>query len=204
MSSAAHDIALGHVEVVVLLLGAIVEYLTRGRGNAGRLAQEMGASPKGANIGQWMLKHEDALKGRPDLQKAEPHKGAHGSDGPQASPPSPNRQNVKGTTDSSSTIDRKARTHILDGDGPTSGGHRFGTGIPGKSEFPKGWSDEKIVKVVSDIAKDPETQWSKPDMRGYTTASSSHEGVDIKVVYDTVKDRVVTGYPTNTPKNPKP
>lgn len=204
VSSAAHNIALGHVEVVVLLLGAIVEYLTRGRGNAGRLAQEMGASPKGANIGQWMLKHEDALKSRPDLQKAEPHRGAHGSEEPQASTPSPNRQNVKETTDSPSIIDQKARTHILDGDGPTSGGHRFGTGIPGKSEFPKGWSDEKIVKVISDIAKDPDTQWSKPDMRGYATAFSSHEGVDIKVVYDTVKDRVVTGYPTNTPKNPKP
>ncbi|MEX6677794.1 toxin glutamine deamidase domain-containing protein [Pseudomonas sp. W2Oct36] len=78
VSSAAHNIALGHVEVVVLLLGAIVEYLTRARGNAGRLAQEMGASPKGANIGQWMLKHEDALKSRPDLQKAEPLKGGMG------------------------------------------------------------------------------------------------------------------------------
>jgi hypothetical protein len=77
---------------------------------------------------------------------------------------------VKETTDSPSPIDQKARTHILDGDGPTSGGLRFGAGIPGKSEFPKGWSDEKIVKVISDIAKDPETQWSRPDMRGLTTA----------------------------------
>jgi hypothetical protein len=85
VSSAAHNIALGRVEVVVLLLGAIVEYLTRGRGNAGRLAQEMGASPKGANIGQWMLKHEDALKGRPDLQWAEPHKGAMEPQHPQSS-----------------------------------------------------------------------------------------------------------------------
>jgi hypothetical protein len=87
---------------------------------------------------------------------------------------------VKETTDSPSTIDQKARAQILDGDGPTSGGYRFGTGIPGKSEFPKGWSDQKIVKVISNIAKDPETQWSKPDMRDYTKASSSHEGVDIK------------------------
>ncbi|WP_313295357.1 DUF6861 domain-containing protein [Pseudomonas sp.] len=70
--SAAHNIALGHVEVVILLLGAIVEYLTRGRGNAGRLALEMRASPKGARIGQWVVEHEDVLKGRPDLQKAEP------------------------------------------------------------------------------------------------------------------------------------
>lgn len=75
VSSAAHSIALGHVEVVILLLGAIVEYLTRGRGNAGRLAQEMRASPKGAKIGEWMVEHEAELKGRPDLQKAEPLTG---------------------------------------------------------------------------------------------------------------------------------
>lgn len=87
-SSAAHNIALGHVEVVILLLGAIVEYLTRGRGNVGRLAQEMRASPKGARIGQWMVEHEDALKGRPDLQKAETLKGATGSPDTPAPAPS--------------------------------------------------------------------------------------------------------------------
>jgi hypothetical protein len=84
VSSAAHNIALGHVEVVILLLGAIVEYLTRGRGDAGRLAQEMRASPKGARIGQWMIQHEAALKGRPDLQKTEAHKGPMGG---QETPP---------------------------------------------------------------------------------------------------------------------
>lgn len=62
ISRAAHHIALGHVEVVVLLLGAIVFYLTRRRGNAGVLAQEMATSPKGARLGQWMLKHEEGLK----------------------------------------------------------------------------------------------------------------------------------------------
>ncbi|MNQ95848.1 hypothetical protein D3C85_1114250 [compost metagenome] len=73
---AAQEIARGHVEVVVLLLGAIVAYLTRGRGNAGVLAQEMRASPKGARLGEWMLKHEDALKKRPDLQTSAPRRGA--------------------------------------------------------------------------------------------------------------------------------
>lgn len=82
VSRAAHHIALGHVEVVILLLGAIVEYLTRGRGHAGRLAQEMRASPKGGRIGQWMLEHEEALKGRPDLQKAEAHRGPMGGQEP--------------------------------------------------------------------------------------------------------------------------
>ncbi|WP_338921192.1 polymorphic toxin type 15 domain-containing protein [Pseudomonas silesiensis] len=81
--SAAHDIALGHVEVVALLLGAIVAYITRGRGNANILAQEMRASPKGARLGAWMLKHEDALKKRPDLQTSAPRKGALGPQEPE-------------------------------------------------------------------------------------------------------------------------
>ena len=79
---AANDIALGHVEVVALLLGAIVAHLTRGRGNANVLAQEMRASPKGARLGEWMLKHEDALKKRPDLQTSEPRRGALGPQEP--------------------------------------------------------------------------------------------------------------------------
>ncbi|MEX5683921.1 MULTISPECIES: DUF6861 domain-containing protein [Pseudomonas] len=88
--SAAHDIALGHVEVVALLLGAIVAYITRGRGNAHVLAQEMRASPKGARLAEWMLKHEDALKKRPDLQTSAPRKGALGKQepGPPAHRPS--------------------------------------------------------------------------------------------------------------------
>ncbi|WP_130908423.1 DUF6861 domain-containing protein [Pseudomonas sp. Sample_16] len=90
--SASQEIARGHVEVVVLLLGAIVAYITRGRGNAGVLAQEMRASPKGARLGEWMLKHEDALKKRPDLQTSAPHRGAlsHQDPAPPANHP-PNK-----------------------------------------------------------------------------------------------------------------
>ncbi|QHG66307.1 DUF6861 domain-containing protein [Pseudomonas putida] len=88
ISRAAHSIALGHVEVVVLLLGAIVSYLTRGRGDARVLAQEMAASSKGARLGQWMLKHEEGLKKRPDLQVAERRKGAVGG----REPETPNTQ----------------------------------------------------------------------------------------------------------------
>ncbi|EPM57073.1 hypothetical protein A264_20833, partial [Pseudomonas syringae pv. actinidiae ICMP 19071] len=75
-NSAVQSIAQGHVEVVILLLGAIAHYLTRGRGDARILAQDMQVSAKGARLGQWMLKHEDALKRRPDLQRPEPRKGA--------------------------------------------------------------------------------------------------------------------------------
>jgi len=72
----ADQTARGHEETVLLLLGAIVAYLTRGRGNASVLAREMQASSKGARLGQWMLKHEDALKKRTDLPQSEPRKGA--------------------------------------------------------------------------------------------------------------------------------
>jgi hypothetical protein len=67
---AAHHIARGHVEVVALLLSAVVEYLTRGRGDVGILASEMRTSAKGARLAQWMVKHEERLKARPDLQPA--------------------------------------------------------------------------------------------------------------------------------------
>ncbi|MBI6817794.1 hypothetical protein YA0027_14300 [Pseudomonas syringae] len=90
---AAHHIAQGHEEVVVLLLGAIVAYLTRGRGNASVLANEMQASKKGAKLGQWMLQHEDALTRHPDLQHAGPRKSAlDKQEPPPPPPPPPNRR----------------------------------------------------------------------------------------------------------------
>jgi hypothetical protein len=87
---AAYHIAQGHEEVVILLLGAIVAYLTRGRGNASVLASEMQASSRGAKLGQWMLQHEEALKRHPDLQNAGPRRGA--LDKQEPPPPPPNRR----------------------------------------------------------------------------------------------------------------
>ena len=45
--------------------------------------------------------------------------------------------------------------HILDGD-RWGGGHRHGTGRPGKTEFPSGWDDEKIIGHVLDVACNPD------------------------------------------------
>jgi hypothetical protein len=98
--------------------------------------------------------------------------------------------------------DPKARKHILEGDGPSSGGHRPGTGKPGKSEFPADWTDEKILDSISDAATDPSVKWSKPDKRGYITGSITIDGIDIKVVFDTKNNRIVSGYPTNVDRNP--
>jgi len=39
--------------------------------------------------------------------------------------------------------------------------------MPGKSEFPSTWSDERVLHEVSDIATDADQAWSPPDARGY-------------------------------------
>jgi Bacterial EndoU nuclease len=72
------------------------------------------------------------------------------------------------------------RAHILDGDGPGSpgGGHRHGTGRPGKTEFPAGWDDDKIVSVVEDVARSPDTAvWQGFNSRWRVTGE--REGVAV-------------------------
>ncbi|MBP2321959.1 hypothetical protein JOF56_002344 [Kibdelosporangium banguiense] len=46
-----------------------------------------------------------------------------------------------------------SKQHILDGDSGKSGGHRAGTGRPGKSEFPQRWSDQDILNHAEDVAR---------------------------------------------------
>jgi hypothetical protein len=76
------DIAKSHEAVVILLLSGMVAYLTRGRGNASVLAGEMSRSKRGADLGQWMVKHEEAMKQHPDLKSPEPRRGALGPEEP--------------------------------------------------------------------------------------------------------------------------
>jgi hypothetical protein len=76
------DIARSHEAVVILLLSGMVAYLTRGRGNASVLAGEMSRSKRGADLGQWMVKHEEAMKQHPDLKPPEPRRGALGPEEP--------------------------------------------------------------------------------------------------------------------------
>ena len=46
--------------------------------------------------------------------------------------------------------------HILDGDSHGGGGHRHGTGKPGKTEFPASWDDKKITDSSVDVARRPD------------------------------------------------
>ncbi|MBV7460166.1 MULTISPECIES: RHS repeat-associated core domain-containing protein [unclassified Acidovorax] len=107
-------------------------------------------------------------------------------------------------TDKPSLLDPEGEQHILDGDGPNAGGgHRNGTGKPGKSEFPSNWSDDRIKGEVSDVATDPgSVRTTQPN--GRTKVQGTRDGVDITVIVEPNSrgGRIVTGFPTNTPRNP--
>lgn len=87
----------------------------------------------------------------------------------------------------------------MDGDA-TGGGHRAGTGIPGKSEFPASWSDDQVMHHISDIATDPAATRTA-GRGGRTVVTGTRDGVDITVVIGR-DGSIVTGFPTNVPRNP--
>lgn len=90
--------------------------------------------------------------------------------------------------------------HILHGD-HTGGGHRHGAGKPCKSEFPKGWADEKIISVTRRIAANDNLDWERQD-NGYYVAETFEGRTKVRVVLGREKKRVITSYPVNVPRNP--
>jgi RHS repeat-associated protein len=109
-------------------------------------------------------------------------------------------KSVKTTDGFVDLASQKRRKHILDGDS-TGGGHRPGTGKPGKSEFPQGWSDDQIMHAISDIATDPNA-FRKAGRGGRTIAEGMRDGINIRVIQEPNGD-IVSGFPTNVPRNPR-
>jgi hypothetical protein len=94
------------------------------------------------------------------------------------------------------------RIHILDGDDYGGGGHRAGTGKPNKSEFPASWSDAKTISEIESVANDPASKrFVQPD--GRIIVDGMRESVEIRVIIAPDRVTIVTGYPTNVPRNPK-
>jgi outer membrane murein-binding lipoprotein Lpp len=84
--------------------------------------------------------------------------------------------------------------------------HRHGSNKPGKTEFPQGWSDDKIINEVNKIANDPT---AKQGMGKYNSPYKigKVDGVEIRVDFypkdhPTKAGKVSTAYPINTKKNP--
>jgi hypothetical protein len=74
--------------------------------------------------------------------------------------------------------------HILDGDS-WGGGHRHGTGRPGKAEFPAGWDDERTIGHILDVARHPDTRpvW-QPNHRWRLYGERDAVGVTVIVKRD--------------------
>ncbi|WP_309505830.1 RHS repeat-associated core domain-containing protein [Salmonella bongori] len=102
----------------------------------------------------------------------------------------------------------KAQKHILHGDGPGSGGHMW-PGQPGKTTFPQSWDGKKIISEVDDIVNSPSTKWYAQQGTGGALTKSGkaatwvawevRDGVQIRVVYQPAKGRIVTAFPDSGP-----
>ena len=74
--------------------------------------------------------------------------------------------------------------------------------MPGKSEFPPNWSDEKAIEAVKEVASDPASE-HVPSYKGRTEVNGTRDGVDIKVIVGADGKTIINAYPTNVPRNPK-
>jgi hypothetical protein len=74
-------------------------------------------------------------------------------------------------------------THILDGDA-TGGGHRHGTGKPGKTEFPASWDDRKIIDTVLDVARRPDSTPGHQEWNDRWVARGTRDDVGIVAVIE--------------------
>lgn len=104
--------------------------------------------------------------------------------------------------ESVSMPDDRAR-HILDGEG-RSGGHRFGTGTPGKTEFPADWTDDDILDAIIEVAGTGLVD-RLAHREGDLVIVGEVDGVTIEVVVRP-NGEVRTGYPLSGPgvtKNPR-
>ncbi len=89
------------------------------------------------------------------------------------------------------------RGHILDGDA-TGGGHRAGTNRPSKTEFPIGWSDDKVIEEIESVANDPSSVRSlQPN--GRIRAEGTRDGTAIRVIIDRDGKSVWTAHPVKLP-----
>lgn len=82
-------------------------------------------------------------------------------------------------------------THILDGDA-TGGGHRHGTGSPGKTEFPAHWDDDAILDAITSAARSPDYAELERNGRWKTLGSRD----DVKLAVIVMQDgRIWSAYP---------
>lgn len=95
--------------------------------------------------------------------------GAQEQSGREFTVPKGLRQDVS-PTEPRPRLTERNMVHILDGEpvgrkGKVRGGHRAGTGRPGKTEFPPAWSDEDVRAAVEETLADPHWSCRRGDRR---------------------------------------
>lgn len=102
-------------------------------------------------------------------------------------------------------LTERRRAHILDGEGNgVSGGHRSGSGVPGKTEFPREWTDDRIAHAVVDVARYPD-QPPHHQANGRWLLRGTRGGVVMAVVV-APGGEIITAYPVSGPgviRNPR-
>jgi hypothetical protein len=73
-------------------------------------------------------------------------------------------------------------SHILDGDADGSGGHRHGTGIPGKTEFPASWDDKKIMDHALDVVRRPDSAPVLQHRNNRWICSGTRDSVEVTAI----------------------
>ena len=83
-------------------------------------------------------------------------------------------------------------SHILHGEGDGKrGGHLYGTGVPGKTEFPRGWDGTRIIRAMRHVMTEPD--WTRPakDERALHQFGRTVDGVQIEVKAYKVDEKYV-------------
>ena len=78
------------------------------------------------------------------------------------------------------------------GNRAAGGGHRHGTGIPRKTEFPADWDDDIAVAHIVDVARRPDSVEMQDN--GRWIVRGGRDGVEMDVIVEP-DGRIVTAYP---------
>jgi hypothetical protein len=139
-----------------------------------------------------------------DLPGSHPSSAGYVSDHRAAQEPasSPERHQRDSPRDTPASTDRAApdeyqltdrRIHILAGD-ETGGGHRHGTGRPGKTEFPAEWGDDRIVDAILAVVRHPDEAPKHQNWNDRWRVSGEHDDVQIVAIVES-DGRVWTAWP---------
>ena len=99
-----------------------------------------------------------------------------------------------------SQITDEQKQHILEGDSH-GGGHGYGRGIRGKTEFPARWTDEQAMDYIRDVVKDSRLDWFQ-QRDGRWRVEGIRDRITIRVIVERNGSDIVTAFPVGIPRNP--